>query len=55
MYKKNYEYKGFTICFSYGDWFVYGTSKNTIKYGYIGRFDSDIEAENYINREFLLC
>lgn len=24
---KNYEYKGFTICLSYGDWFVYGTSK----------------------------
>ena len=55
MYKRNYEYKGFTICLSYGDWFVYGTSKNTIKYGYIGRFDSDIEAENYINREFFLC
>ena len=55
MYKMNYKYKGFTICLLYGDWFVYGTSKNTIKYGYIGRFDSDIEAENYINREFFLC
>lgn len=54
MYKRNYEYKGFTICLSHGDWLVYGTSKNTMKYGYIRRFDSDIEAENYINKEFFL-
>lgn len=55
MSVKNYEYKGFTICLSYGDWLIYGTSKDTMKYGYIGRFDSDVEAENYINREFFLC
>lgn len=29
--------------------------KNTMKYGYVGRFDSDVEAENYINREKILC
>lgn len=57
MFKRmySYEYKGFTIRLAYGDWIVFGTSKDTMKYGYIGKFDSDIEAENYINREFFLC
>lgn len=48
----NYQYKNFTIVLSYGDWLVYGTDKNTLKYGFIGRFDTDREAENYIDREF---
>lgn len=50
--RKSYQYKGFTIILSYGDWLIYGTDKNTLKYGYIGRFDTNQEAENYIDREF---
>ena len=44
----SYEFHGFTIVESYGDWFVYGTSKETIKYGFLRKFDTDKEAENFI-------
>ena len=49
---KSYEYKGFQISLFYGDWIVYGVNKNTMKYGYVGKFDTSKEAEDFINREF---
>ena len=52
MRKTSYEYRGFTIHLSYGDWVVYGTNKNTMRYGYIRRFDTSKEAEDFIDREF---
>lgn len=46
--RHSYEYMGFTITESYGDWLVFGTNKETIKYGFVRRFDTSDEAENYI-------
>ena len=46
--KKSYEFHGFTIVESYGDWFVYGTSAETLKYGFVRRFDTNKEAEDFI-------
>lgn len=46
--KKSYEFHGFTIVESYGDWFVYGTSAETLKYGFVRKFDTNKEAEDFI-------
>jgi len=46
--KYSYEFHGFTIVESYGDWLVYGTNKETIKYGFLRKFDTDKEAEDFI-------
>ena len=48
----HYEYKGFMIFVSAGDWYVYGVTNDTLKYVYIGRFDTSKEAEDFIDREF---
>ena len=48
----SYEYQGFKISLSYGDWYVYGVSINTMNYGYIGKFETNKEAEDFIDREF---
>ena len=45
-----YEYKGFNISCSSEDWYVYGVTKQTISYGYIGKFETSKEAEAFINR-----
>lgn len=50
--KYNYEFHKFTIVKSDGDWFVYGTHKDTMKYGFIGRFDTNKEAEDFILEVF---
>lgn len=50
--KYSYEFHGFTIVESYGDWFVYGTHKDTIKYGFIREFDTNKEAEDFILEVF---
>ena len=44
----SYEFHGFTIVESYGDWYVYGTSAHTLKYGFVRRFDTSSEAEDFI-------
>lgn len=44
----SYEFHGFTIVEHYGDWLIYGTSCITMKYGFLGCFDTDKEAEDFI-------
>lgn len=44
----SYEFHGFTIVEHYGDWFVYGTSRVTMKYGFLRGFDTNKEAEDFI-------
>ena len=42
--RRSYEFHNFTIVEFYGDWAVYGTSASTMKYGFLGCFDTDKEA-----------
>lgn len=43
------EYKGFTIVDMGWGYHVYGTSANTIKYGFARNFETIQEAMDYIN------
>lgn len=43
------EYKGFTIIDMGWGYHVYGTSVNTVKYGFVGNFETTWEAMYYID------
>lgn len=46
---KTTEYKGFTIVDMEWGYHVYGTSAETMKYGFVRNFESVDEAINWIN------
>ena len=50
--KVAYQYHGFMIVEEYGDYVVYGTSANTMKYGFVRVFPTAYEAEQFINSNF---
>ena len=50
--KVAYQYHGFMIVEEYGDYVVYGTSANTMKYGFVRVFPTVYEAEQFINSNF---
>lgn len=46
--RRSYEFHNFTIVEFYGDWVVYGTNASTMKYGFLGCFDTDKDVEDFI-------